>query len=100
MKKDLIIIAALLAAGATKAETTDSVKTVNLQDVVVNGVRAQKNAPYAVANINQEKLETFSKTGQELPFLLAQTPGVIGWEKTDWVQEPLTFAFVVLLIPE
>lgn len=79
MKKDLIIIAALLAAGATKAETTDSVKTVNLQDVVVNGVRAQKNAPYAVANINQEKLETFSKTGQELPFLLAQTPGVIGW---------------------
>ncbi len=79
MKKDLIIIAALLATGATKAETTDSVKTVNLQDIVVNGVRAQKNAPYAVANINQEKLETFSKTGQELPFLLAQTPGVIGW---------------------
>ena len=65
MKKDLIIIAALLATGATKAETTDSVKTVNLQDVVVNGVRAQKNAPYAVANINQEKLETFSKTTPE-----------------------------------
>ena len=72
MEKDLIIIAALLATGATKAETTDSVKTVNLQDVVVNGVRAQKNAPYAVANISQKKLETFSKSGQELPFQIGR----------------------------
>ena len=53
----------------------------HLQEVVVKGVRAQKNAPYAIANIKKEQLGEFAKTGKELPFLFAQTPGVIAWSE-------------------
>ena len=46
---------------------------------MVSAIRAKKNAPFAVTNINREELETFSRTGQELPFLFARTPGVMAW---------------------
>ncbi len=42
---------------------------------------APKNAPFAVSNIKKQDLETFSKTGQELPFLFANTPGVLAWSE-------------------
>jgi iron complex outermembrane receptor protein len=60
-------------------QDNDSIKLAELQEVTVKAVRAQRNAPFAVANINKQQLNNFSKTGQELPFLLAQTPGVLAW---------------------
>ncbi|MBO7084260.1 MAG: TonB-dependent receptor [Bacteroidales bacterium] len=50
-----------------------------LNEVVVSGVRVQKNAPFAVTNINKIELNEFSKTGQELPFLFSKSPGIIAW---------------------
>ena len=76
---------ALMGAGAVmaqnKAALYDSTQVEQLQEVVVKGVRAQKNAPYAVANIKKQQLEDFSKTGKELPFLFSQTPGVLAWSE-------------------
>ena len=57
----------------------DSTQVEQLQEVVVKGVRAQKNAPFAVANIKKVELNAFSKSGQELPMLFSQTPGVMAW---------------------
>ena len=51
----------------------------NLNEVVVKAVRASKDAPYAVANIKKAELQQFSRTGQELPFLLSRTPGILAW---------------------
>ena len=59
----------------------DSTRFELLNEVVVSGVRVQKNAPYAVSNLNQVELNDFSKTGQELPFLFAKTPGIIAWSE-------------------
>ena len=59
----------------------DSARVEKLQEVVVSGVRAQRNAPYAVANIRKKELKDFSKTGRELPFLFSQTPGVLAWSE-------------------
>lgn len=50
-----------------------------LQEVTVKGVRAPKNAPFAVVNLDKKQLNSFAKSGQELPFLFAQTPGVLAW---------------------
>lgn len=79
---------ALLATGTLLAnaskETTDSLHTMSpqeMQEVVVQGVRVQKNAPFAVANIKNEQLNEFSKSGQELPFLFSHTPGVLAWSE-------------------
>ena len=59
----------------------DSTQVEALQEVVVKGVRAQKNAPYAISNIKKQQLNEFSKTGKELPLLFSQTPGVMAWSE-------------------
>lgn len=65
-------------AAQTKIDTTE---VQRLNEVVVKGVRATKNAPYAVANIKKSELQQFAKTGQEIPFLLSRTPGVLAWSE-------------------
>lgn len=60
---------------------TDTTAVEELHEVVVQGVRAQKNAPYAVANIQKKELQAFSTTGRELPMLFSQTPGVLAWSE-------------------
>ncbi|MBR6827967.1 MAG: Plug domain-containing protein, partial [Prevotella sp.] len=83
MKKQLLtsVILAFVPFAATlsQSDPVDSLRLENLQEVVVRGVRAQKNAPFAVANIQKKDLQGFSTTGQELPFLFSRTPGVLAW---------------------
>ena len=85
MKRFVLGLAALVSAvsvnGQNKAALYDSTQVEALQEVVVKGVRAQKNAPYAVANIKKAQLNEFSTTGKELPFLFSQTPGVLAWSE-------------------
>ena len=66
-------------ATAQELENEDSIRMEHIQEVVVRGVRAPQSAPFAVTNIKKEELQDHSKTGRELPFLLAKTPGIMGW---------------------
>jgi len=79
----LVVLVSAVSVNAqdNKAALYDSTQVEALQEVVVKGVRAQKNAPYAVANIKKAQLSEFSKTGKELPFLFSQTPGVLAWSE-------------------
>ena len=81
--RKFLVMAAFIATVTMNAQNTkalyDSTEVEHLQEVVVKGVRAQKNAPYAVSNIKKAELSAFSKTGQELPMLFSQTPGVMAW---------------------
>lgn len=85
MKKFLVLTATVLNCmgmlAQNKAALYDSTEVEKLQEVVVVGVRAQKNAPFAVANIKKQDLQEFSKTGKELPFLFSMTPGVVAWSE-------------------
>lgn len=85
MKRFIFGTAALACAvsmnAQNKAALYDSTQVEALQEIVVKGVRAQKNAPFAVANIKKQELNAFSKTGKELPFLFSQTPGVVAWSE-------------------
>jgi iron complex outermembrane receptor protein len=85
MKRFFFGIAALFIAAHVNAQNNnvvfDTTKFEQLNEVVVSGVRVQKNAPFAVTNINKVELNDFSKTGQELPFLFAKTPGIIAWSE-------------------
>ena len=64
-----------------KESSFDTLKIHELNEVVVSSVRVQKIAPFAVTNIDKQELGEFSKTGQELPFLFAKTPGIIAWSE-------------------
>ena len=78
----LLTLATMLAMNLHGQSTNqDTIKVLNLDEVVVSGVRVQKNAPFAVTNIQKVELNDFSKTGQELPFLFAKTPGIIAWSE-------------------
>ena len=57
----------------------DSVLVEQLSESMVSSVRAQKSAPFAVANLKRAELEDFSASGRELPILFARTPGVLAW---------------------
>ena len=80
MRKILLLLAVTTATTAG-AQDADSLKMEHLQEVVVSGVRTQKNAPYAVSNFRKPELNQHSTTGQELPFLFARTPGVLAWSE-------------------
>ena len=81
MKRFSLGIAALLIAVNVNAQNNDTLRFETLNEVVVSSVRVQKNAPFAVTNIDKMELNDFSKTGQELPFLFAKTPGIIAWSE-------------------
>ena len=87
MKKKILFLtavavqASLTASAQNRGVLYDSTQVEQLQEVVVKGVRAQKNAPYAVSNIKKKALGEFAKTGRELPFLFSQTPGVLAWSE-------------------
>ena len=84
MKRIFICIAAFFFAANVKAQNEIVIDTTSyemLQEVVVSGVKVQKNAPFAVTNIKKNELNEFSKTGQELPFLFSRTPGIISWSE-------------------
>ena len=84
MKK---ILAAALVMGvaqnglAADRQEPDTTAMRELNEVMVQAVKAPKYAPFAVSQIDRKALETFSKTGQELPFLFARTPGVMAWSE-------------------
>jgi len=61
--------------------TMDTTRVEQLGEVVVKAVKGQRNAPFAINNIKKQDLQNFSKTGRELPFLFAQTPGVLAWSE-------------------
>ena len=72
---------AIAIATAAGAQEVDTLRMEKLQEVTVSGVRTQKDAPYAVSNIKKQEVNSFSTTGQELPFLFARTPGVLSWSE-------------------
>lgn len=80
MKRMVFLVSTLTCVSGLMAQNRiDTLKSRQLDEVVVAGVRVTKNAPYAVANIKKSELESFSKQGKELPFLFARTPGIIAW---------------------
>jgi len=85
MKRLVFSVTALMCVIGVNAQNRsalyDSTQVEQLQEVVVKGVRAQKNAPFAVVNIKKQQLNEFSKSGKELPMLFSQTPGVVAWSE-------------------
>jgi len=87
MKKVFFLSLSLLASLAAHSSIecfdsdADSLRLEHLNDVVINGVRAHENEPFATTDISRQELDDYSKNGRELPFLFARTPGVLSWSE-------------------
>ncbi len=77
----LALTCAFCAQQAMAEQEPDSVSVHQLNEVVVKAVRVQKDAPFAVSNINKQELQDFATSGKELPFLFARTPGILAWSE-------------------
>lgn len=73
--KKMFFLAALFAATVTEAETIDSLKSVELQNVQVVSTRASKKTPMAFTNVNRQQLKAVNY-GKDIPYLLSLTPSV------------------------
>ena len=69
------------AQSAVTDEEQDSLRMESLQEIVVKGVRGHLNSPFATSMVRKKELKEFSKTGRELPMLLASTPGIMAWSE-------------------
>ena len=74
-------VAAFSTLVSNAQDIPDSTQVRRLEEAVVQAVRAQKDAPFAVANVGRATLGDFSSTGREIPFLLSSTPGVLSWSE-------------------
>ena len=87
MKKVFFLSLPLLTCLTVKAgnenlvSDADSLRLEQLNEVVINGVRAHENEPFATTEIGRQELDDYSKSGRELPFLFSRTPGVISWSE-------------------
>ena len=85
MKKVFFLSLTLMTGLTAKAgvenlvSDADSLRLEQLNEVVIDGVRAHENEPFATTDISRQQLDDYSKSGRELPYLFARTPGVISW---------------------
>ena len=85
MKKVFFLSLTLMTGLTAKASVenlvsdADSLRLEQLNEVVIDGVRAHENEPFATTDISRQQLDDYSKSGRELPYLFARTPGVISW---------------------
>ena len=77
----MAVVCTLCAQNALAEQKVDTVNVHQLNEVVVKAVRAQKSAPFAVANIQKSELQNFSASGRELPYLFSRTPGILAWSE-------------------
>ena len=76
MKKRMTILLWCATALSTKAQTKVFNDTSFLQPVEVTAIKAADKSPFAKTNLIKQAIEK-NNLGQDLPFLLNQTPGVV-----------------------
>ena len=79
MKRIAILIIAAIVSNAVFGQTKDSTKRDSfllLEPVEVKAIRAGENSPFTKTNLTKKQIEKLN-LGQDLPFLLNQTPSVV-----------------------
>ena len=77
MKRIVFIVISTFAALLSQAQKDSLQKdTINLLPIEVRATRAGNTAPFTKTNLNKAEIEK-QNLGQDLPFLLNQTPSVV-----------------------
>ena len=79
MKRIAILITVAIVGNTVFGQTKDSTKRDSfllLEPVEVKAIRAGENSPFAKTNLTKKQIEKLN-LGQDLPFILNQTPSVV-----------------------
>lgn len=76
--KSLLVLMTLCAAGQLHAQDTDSLSLQHqeLIPVEIRAVRVNDKSPFAVSNLREKDIRS-QNLGQDIPYLLNQTPSVV-----------------------
>ena len=77
MKKVLLFSAATISVGTGLKAETEELKSRELEEVVINATKATEGTPMAFTDVTKESLKK-NNFGQDIPYLISQTPNVIG----------------------
>lgn len=75
-KTTLAVILLQTSIGFSQEVVQDSIKTNQLEDVIVASTRAKDNSPFAFSTLKKEQISA-TNLGQDLPVLLDQMPSVV-----------------------
>ena len=79
MKRIAILITVAIVGNTAVGQTKDSTKRDSfllLEPVEVKAIRAGENSPFTKTNLTKKQIEKLN-LGQDLPFILNQTPSVV-----------------------
>src|SRR5689334_690015 len=79
MKRIAILITAIIISSQVFSQSKDSTKRDSfllLEPVELKAIRAGENSPFTKTNLTKKEIEK-QNLGQDLPFLLNQTPSVV-----------------------
>lgn len=81
MKKVFWIVAVIISSTTVYSQQkADSLKSVQLEDVVVSASRANKNAPIAYSNLNEAQIKK-DNAAKNIPFVLQTLPSVVAYSE-------------------
>lgn len=81
MKKEIISITALLASlSLFSEEIPDSLKQVNLNEIIVSATRVNERAPIAFSNISAVQIKE-NNTAKNIPYILETMPSIVAFSE-------------------
>ena len=66
----------LFAQSPNTEKSKDSIKTISLEEVLLNGIRANEDSPVTFTNVTSKEINA-RNLGQDIPILLNYLPGVV-----------------------
>src|ERR1044072_4093036 len=76
MKKGILLLIGLVISVSAFSQIKEIQDTVLLQPIEIKAVRANDKAPFTKTNLSKAEIQKVN-VGQDLPFILNQTPSVI-----------------------
>lgn len=81
MKKEIILLSMMAATSTLFAEEQpDSLKQINLNEIIVSATRVNEHAPIAYSNMNSQEIKS-SNTAKNIPYILQTLPSIVAYSE-------------------
>ena len=81
MKKEIISLSALMITLVMQAEELpDSLKQVNLNEIIVSATRVNEHAPIAFNNVSAQEIKA-NNTAKNIPYILQTLPSIVAYSE-------------------
>lgn len=81
MKKEIILLSMMTATSALFAEERpDSLRQINLNEIIVSATRVNEHAPIAYSNMSSQEIKS-NNTAKNIPYILQTLPSIVAYSE-------------------